>query len=197
MGESACRGAPRRGAAVPLALALGVALGGVAQARSFPRLVYVARHLAPVQGLLMVRETDGRLHPLVPRAPFQDVSHPIVSWDGTRIVFAARGEAALLRSLAPRSVNDDAWRIWIVGADGTGLARVTSTDRVIDLTPLGAGADSLFARYDDRDPAWLPDGRIVFSSTRFPQIAQRGRLPVPNLFVVKVDGSGLERLTTE
>ncbi|NJO85186.1 MAG: hypothetical protein HC828_22215, partial [Blastochloris sp.] len=31
-----------------------------------------------------------------------------------------------------------------------------------------------FERYDDTDPVWLPDGRIVFSSTRWPSLAMYG-----------------------
>src|SRR5882672_10002028 len=63
---------------------------GTARAAGFPRLVYVARQPA-AHGRLMVRDTAGRRHPLLARAPFHDVSHPVVSWDGTRIVFAAQG----------------------------------------------------------------------------------------------------------
>ena len=39
--------------------------------------------------------------------------------------------------------------------------------------------------YDDTDPAWLPDGRIVFTSTRWPSFAQYSGVRTTNLYVVK------------
>src|SRR5262249_39743657 len=51
--------------------------------------------------------------------------------------------------------------------------------------------------YDDFDPCWLPDGRVCFASTRFPQRAEADDVPVSNLFVIAPDGSGLQRLTAE
>uniref|UniRef100_A0A832I3S2 DUF7402 domain-containing protein n=1 Tax=Eiseniibacteriota bacterium TaxID=2212470 RepID=A0A832I3S2_UNCEI len=132
------------------------------------------RALAP-GGRLMVRERSGRVRALLPDGALWDASDPSVSWDGRRIAFAA--------TVHP----DSAWRLWVVGADGRGLAPVTRTD----------GAAGAPARYDDLDPCWLPDGRIVFASTRFPQVAQQGGGPVTNLFTVHPDGSGLARLTSE
>ncbi len=189
-----------------LALALAAALAGPAAALtrpgpapSLPRLVYVARTpvaggaipgmgpagraLAP-GGRLEVRERDGRVHPLLATDRFADVSDPSVSWDGAWVAFAAleRGPGA-------------AWRIWLAGADGRGLAPVTRDDRVLDRASLGASA-SRFARWDDLDPCWLPDGRLCFASTRFPELAQQG-VPATNLWVVGRDGAGLCRITAE
>ena len=42
----------------------------------------------------------------------------------------------------------------------------------------------------------LPDGRVVFASTRFPVLSQQGPV-ASNLFVTNVDGTGLTRITTE
>jgi hypothetical protein len=136
-------------------------------------------------GRLLVREKDGHLRELVPAAAFFDVSDPAVSFDGTRVAFAGLVHP------------DSAWRIWIVHADGSDLAPVTHSDRALDLSPLGPGAARRFARYDDLDPVWRADGRLSFASTRFPQVAQQGGGAVTNLFVVRADGSGLERITTE
>lgn len=175
----------------------------VKQARGIPPLVFVSRNrptgmLDPcvpgfglagrtlaVGGRLLVRESGGRVRDLVKKGALYDVSDPSVSWDGTRIVFAGLAQA------------DSAWRLYLVRADGTGLAPLTRSDRVLDLAPLGPGAAKRFERYDDFDPAWLPDGRIVFASTRFPQVSQEGNAPVSNLFVVRADGTGLERITSE
>ena len=170
------------------------------QAHGVPALVFVSRNrstdvgqiagLGPygrtlaVGGRLLVREKDGRLRPLLADSLLFDVSDPAVSYDGRRVVFAGLARP------------DSAWRLYLVNADGSGFRALTHSNRVLDLTPLGPLARR-FARYDDIDPCWLPDGRIVFASTRFPQTAQQRHLPVTNLFVVRPDGGGLERITTE
>lgn len=122
-------------------------------------------------GRLLVREPGGRVRELA-AGRFFDVSDPAVSYDGRTIVFAAR-----------ESGGGGTWRLWIVDADGRGLRALTS----------GAGLSG------DRDPCWLPDGRIVFASDRLEMLAQEDGLvlPVTNLWTVNVDGSGLQRLTTE
>jgi hypothetical protein len=183
---------PRSHRAAALALLAIVTLAGATGFgpvwdRRLPRLVFVSRlpleggriagigpaaRVAAPGGELVVRERSGRVHALLPAGAFHDVADPSVSWDGRTIAFAATAHA------------DSAWRIWTVGADGGSLRRVT-----------GAGAGA--ARFDDFDPCWLPDGRIVFASTRFPQRSQRGGYPVSNLFVIDADGGGIVRLTTE
>ncbi len=51
--------------------------------------------------------------------------------------------------------------------------------------------------YNDFDPAWLPDGRIVFASTRYPEFAQYSGVRASNLYVMNADGSGMKRITAE
>ncbi len=136
-----------------------------------------------VGGRLMVRGISGRITPLLEPGVFFDVADPAVSYDGRRIAFAAT------------VARDSAWRIWTVGADGRALLPVTRTDRALDLSRFGADA-ARYARYDDFDPVWLPDDRIVFASTRYPEIAEAG-MPASNLFVVRADGAGLLRVTSE
>lgn len=136
-------------------------------------------------GRLMVRRPDGTVRPLIEDGIFLDVSGPTVSWDGKRIAFAAT------------PAEDSPWRIYMVNADGTGLKPVTRTDRELDLAPLGPKLAQRFATYDDIDPCWLPDGRIVFASTRYPEVAEIGDLPATNLFVVDLDSSLVSRITTE
>jgi hypothetical protein len=139
---------------------------------------------AAVGGRLLVREPNGATRVLVDEHAFFDVSDPCVSWDGTRVLFAGLAHP------------DSSWRIYVVRADGTGLRAVTRSDRNVLLARLGAAA-ARFTRYDDLDPAWLPDGRIVFSSTRFPAISERGDHLATNLFVVEETGECLNRITTE
>jgi len=113
-----------------------------------------------------------------------DVMDPDVSFDATRIVFAGFSD------------SEQAWRIFEVGADGSGLRQVTRSDRNIDLGVYGPAA-SQFQTYDDLDPCYLPDGRICFVSTRHPGIAPDTRMRSTNLYVVDADGTDMHRITSE
>ena len=70
-----------------------------------------------------------------------DVSDPEVSYDGRRVLFSMRGP------------NDRTWNVWEYDLDTEGLHRLIGDDAVAD-------------EGDDVDPAYLPDGRIIFSSNR-------------------------------
>jgi len=142
-------------------------------------------------GRLLVLEPDGGVRVLVDAAADGaadgapvDVADPDVSFDGKRIAFAGYSSA------------EEAWRIFEIGADGTGLRQITQSDREIDATRYGAAAENLKG-YDDVDPCYLPDGRICFVSTRYVGIAFDGRLRSTNLYVVDADGSDLRRITSE
>lgn len=136
-------------------------------------------------GRLVVRERDGRFIPLHPDGAFYDVQQPDVSYDGRQIVFAAITH------------RDSAWRIWKCSASGREITQVTFTDRDVDPAKIyGAEGAKKLQRYDDLSPCWLPDGRIVFSSTRYPLLSQAG-VPATNLWVVAPDGKGPRRITAE
>src|SRR5467141_2689005 len=68
-----------------------------------------------------------------------DVNHPDVSFDGTKILFAMRGP------------NDANWSIWEYNNASKAMRRIACV--------------SAF-QGDDTEPAYLPDGRIVFISNR-------------------------------
>ena len=70
-----------------------------------------------------------------------DVSDPEINFDATKIVFAMRGP------------NDPTFNIWEIDLNANTMTRL-----IQDNTVANAG--------DDVDPAYLPDGRIVFSSNR-------------------------------
>ncbi len=172
------------------------------RAKKLPAIVYVERgqplasdrdqipgvgprgRTRKVGGRLVVREKDGRTRALLPDGALFDTADPAVSWDATTIVFAGLVHP------------DSSWRIYRVNADGTGFAPVTRTLSALDLGALGTNLER-FAHYDDFDPTFLPDGRIVFASTRFPQPNQFDGGPAANLFVVIDHGIGIERVTTE
>ena len=66
-----------------------------------------------------------------------DVSDPEVSFDGKRILFSMRPSA------------NKHWELWEYNIESSSLYPLLQSDR-----------------FDDVDPAYLPDGRIVFSSNR-------------------------------
>lgn len=122
--------------------------------------------------------TDGRLAD-------GNVLEPRLSYDARRIVFSfVRPESP---SLDPgRLANDQDqgfYHLFVVNVDGTGLRQITA------------------GPYDDLMPAWLPDGGIVFSSTRRrgyarcfgPQFSKRWH--VYTLHRVEADGSNLSTLS--
>jgi len=77
-----------------------------------------------------------------------DVRGPAVSWDGARIAFAARTSAAT------------PYRVYWANADGSACERVPEIS-----TPTDTDAASGLLLHDF-DPAFAPDGRLVFASTR-------------------------------
>ena len=144
-----------------------------------------------LRGTLRVLEPDGSVRTLVDARATNavadtpiDVGSPSVSYDGTHIVFSGLSSV------------DNAWRIYEVGADGSGLRKITQSDRHIDLSGYGDSA-RLFKTYDDWDPIYLPDGRICCVSTRTPGLAPGGRVRATNLYVVNSTGSDMHRITSE
>jgi hypothetical protein len=70
-----------------------------------------------------------------------DVSDPEVSYDGKKVLFSMRGP------------NDPTWHIFEMDLGTKALRRIIPDDATANLG-------------DDVDPAYLPDGRIVFTSNR-------------------------------
>jgi len=159
-----------------------------------------SRFRVAAPGQLLVRESNGSLrtlvdgaHPNAASLNLIDVNAPDVSYDGRTIVFA--GLPAGNYDPGPDK-NPGAWRLYTIGVDGRNLHHVTYSDQHLDLSQFGAAANGL-APYDDTDPAWLPNGLIVFSSTRWPSFAEYDGVRTTNLYVVEPDGSGLRRITSE
>jgi hypothetical protein len=146
-------------------------------------------------GKLLIRETDGSIRTLIDGANptaeslhLVDVNAPDVSYDGNFIVFA--GLPAGSHPAGPVA-HPGAWRIYMITRDGFGLHQVSpEEDR-------SAIAMESLRGYDDTDPVWLPDGRIVFTSTRYPSYAHYSGVRTTNLYVVRSDMSGLRRITAE
>ena len=97
------------------------------------------------------------------------VQHPELHFDGDRLVFCMPG---------PKN----AFQVFEINIDGTGLRQIT-TDTGPDV--------------DNGDPCYLPDGRIIFNSTRgFIAVpCHDGTSYVSNLCMCNADGSGTRMLT--
>ncbi len=93
------------------------------------------------------------------------VRDPEVSFDGKKILFSMRKN------------KDDFYHIYEIDADGSGLKQLTFADYVTDI-----------------DPLYLPDGSIIFSSTREPKFCMCNRHIMCNLFLMDADGANIIQL---
>ena len=92
---------------------------------------------------------------------FGAAADPEISYDGKKILFAMK-----------RSRNDS-WRLYEMALDGSELNQLTSQ---------GDG--------DDMDPAYLPNGQILFASTRSGIVDEYERRASPLLHVADRDAAG-------
>ena len=90
---------------------------------------------------------------------------PVVHFDGRRILFSMR-----------RNREDD-YHLYEIQADGSGLKQLTFAPHVTDIQPV-----------------WLPDGRILFSSTRQPKYIQCQRHLMASLFLMEGDGANIRQV---
>ena len=90
---------------------------------------------------------------------------PEVSYDGQTILFAMR-----------RDRQDD-YHLYEIHADGGGLRQLTHGSGISDI-----------------DPLYLPDGRILFTSTREPKYCMCNRHIMGNLFTISADGTNLQQI---
>jgi hypothetical protein len=97
-----------------------------------------------------------------------DVRGPEWSYDGTKVVFAARPGAAS---------GLDLWMLDVAGGTCTQLTN-------------DAGRMVNGVRVHNFDPAFAPDNTIVFASTRSGSLTQRNMLPNSDLFRVKPSMTG-------
>lgn len=93
------------------------------------------------------------------------VRDPEISYDGKKILFSMRKN------------RDDFYHIFEINADGTDLRQLTFAPYVTDI-----------------DPLYLPDGSIVFSSTREPKFCMCNRHIMCNLFLMDADGANIIQL---
>jgi len=124
-----------------------------------------------------------------------DIKDVDVSADGGRVVFAMRGP--LTKGMQTK--NPPSWRIW---------QYVIATDTLLPVINPAVDPDPLTV--NDVSPHYLPDGRMVFSSTRqsvsqgvlldehLPQFSYQDEARMEPAFVLEVmnaDGSGLKQIS--
>ena len=93
------------------------------------------------------------------------VRDPEVSFDGRRILVSLR-----------HNIHDN-YHLYELNADGSGLRQLTDGDDLSDI-----------------DPLYLPNGQIVFTSTREPKYCMCNRHIMGNLFTMNADGSGIQQI---
>lgn len=99
-------------------------------------------------------------------APEGGIRDPEVHFDGERVIFSYRENQA------------DDYHIWEIGADGSGLRQLTDGWGVSDI-----------------DPMYLPNGPVVFTSTRDSKACACNVHAQGNLFAMDADGSNIRQLS--
>lgn len=125
------------------------------------------RHFYPGAALCVMRwGASGPIQETLLSDPTGVIRDPAVSYDGRRVLFAWK-----------KSLDADDYHIYEMDLRTRAIRQVTR----------GVGAA-------DYEPAYLPGGRIVFSSTRCVQTVDCWWTEVSNLYSVRLDGTGLRRL---
>jgi Tol biopolymer transport system component len=124
-------------------------------------------------GQLLLLGRDGSTRALT--AGFESAADPAISFDGKRILFAAKRTAA------------DRWNIFEMKADGTGIHQITH-DAGNCRNPMYQSA--LFYLNDAQ-----PSYQVTFVSDAAGELNEYGSPAAANLYSVRFDGSGLRRLT--
>ena len=93
------------------------------------------------------------------------VRDPELSFDGKKIIFSMRKN------------KDDFYHIYEINTDGSELKQLTFAAGVSDI-----------------DPLYLPDGGIVFSSTRQPKYCMCNRHIMCNLYRMEADGANITQI---
>ena len=94
------------------------------------------------------------------------VAEPELSWDGKYVIFTYRGQ------------EDPWWHIYRINVDGSELEQLT------------------YGPYHDVGPAYLPDGRIVFTSSRSGIRDEYHGYPCASLHVMNPDGTDIHLIAT-
>lgn len=123
------------------------------------------------EALVACRLSEGneRMRTVFRAQPKHMIQHPELHFDADRILFAMPGPSA-------------AFQVFEINVDGTGLRQVTADTQ---------------ADVDNGDPCYLPDGRIIFNSTRMYTgvPCEDGQSYVSNLCITDASGQDTRILT--
>jgi hypothetical protein len=104
-------------------------------------------------------------------------THPELSWDAKKLLFCFKGEP------------EGSTSIYEIGIDGSSLRRVTDPTSTCDAYQGRSGGQH------DIAPAYLPDGRIVFLSTRASGLVPCNNTGVAILHVMNADGTDIHPIS--
>jgi hypothetical protein len=123
-----------------------------------------AEKFAPGSALRIYNVSEGTIKTLV-ESKTGVVRDPELSFDAQKVIFSMRKS------------KDDSYSLYEINIDGTGLKQLTFARGVSDI-----------------DPLYLPDGGIVFSSTRQPKYCMCNRHIMANLYRMNADGSNISQI---
>jgi len=125
----------------------------------------VVRHAFQAGGALKVLDAASGKVSTVIASTNGMVRDPEIYFDGRKILFSMRN-----------SIDDD-YHLYEISADGSGLKQLTSAPKVSDIQPV-----------------YLPNGRIMFSSTRDPKYIHCQRHLMASLFLMEGDGANIRQV---
>lgn len=116
-------------------------------------------------GAMRIFDVDSRKSKTLIELKDGIVRDPEISFDGKKVIFSMRKS------------KEDFYHIYEMNIDGTNLKQLTSAEGISDI-----------------DPLYLPDGGIVFTSTRQPKYCMCNRHIMGNLFRMNSDGSNITQI---
>ena len=116
-------------------------------------------------GAMRIFDVDSRKSKTLIELKDGIVRDPEISYDGKKVIFSMRKS------------KEDFYHIYEMNIDGTNLKQLTSAEGISDI-----------------DPLYLPDGGIVFTSTRQPKYCMCNRHIMGNLFRMNSDGSNITQI---
>lgn len=119
---------------------------------------------SPGSALRAIRLPEGKVRTLL-ESSGGVIRDPEPSFDGKKIIFSWRKS------------KEDFYHIYEISPDGSGLKQLTSAKGVSDI-----------------DPLYLPDGGIVFSSSREPKYCMCNRHIMCNLYRMDADGANINQI---
>jgi len=114
--------------------------------------------------------------------PIGIIRDPVLSFDATKVLFSKR-----------RSLENDDYHLWTYEFATKELKQLTFAE-VVKKESIPGQTNDFKVICSDIEPCWLPDGSIMFQSTRVAHSVDCWPLPVSNLFRCDADGRNIRRI---